>query len=210
MLADRQRGFTGRIGRPVDWGAGYLTLDGLVRTAAEAGLMLRRIPTRGRPEWAFKRWLAGRKLRRQPASFGIWSFIDKVEAVDDLNVRFHYSRPTSLGERLILRNQIKPDSGRVVRGRTVLLAELTQELVDLPREMRVLEATEEVAKYVRLGKLELTASSVLERGPSSRTCQATSATRAASSSRSPTPSSSARGHSPRSSGYLTSTGRTRS
>jgi peptide/nickel transport system substrate-binding protein len=44
------------------------------------------------------------------ASFGIWSFIDKVEAVDDLNVRFHYSRPTSLGERLILRNQIKPDS----------------------------------------------------------------------------------------------------
>ena len=55
------------------------------------------------------------------------------------------------------------DGGRVVRGRTVQLAELTQELVDLPREMRVLEATEEVAKYVRLGKLELTASSVLER-----------------------------------------------
>ena len=43
------------------------------------------------------------------------------------------------------------------------LAELTQELVDLPGEMRVLEATEAVAKYVRLGKLELTASSVLER-----------------------------------------------
>jgi ATP-binding cassette subfamily F protein uup len=55
------------------------------------------------------------------------------------------------------------DGGRLVRGRTVQLAELTQELVDLPREMRVLEATEEVAKYVRLGKLELTASSVLER-----------------------------------------------
>jgi ABC transport system ATP-binding/permease protein len=55
------------------------------------------------------------------------------------------------------------DSGRVIRGRTVQLAELKQELVDLPREMRVLEATEAVAKYVRLGKLELTASSVLER-----------------------------------------------
>ena len=55
------------------------------------------------------------------------------------------------------------DGGRVVRGRTVQLAELTQELVDLPGEMRVLEATEAVAKYVRLGKLELTASSVLER-----------------------------------------------
>jgi len=44
------------------------------------------------------------------ASFNIWNFIDKVEAVDDLTVRFHYTRPTSLGERLILRNQIKPDS----------------------------------------------------------------------------------------------------
>jgi ATP-binding cassette subfamily F protein uup len=55
------------------------------------------------------------------------------------------------------------DSGRLIRGQTVQLAELSQELVDLPREMRVLEATEAVAKYVRLGKLELTASSVLER-----------------------------------------------
>ncbi len=55
------------------------------------------------------------------------------------------------------------DDGRLVRGRTVQLAELSQELVDLPREMRVLEATEAVAKFVRLGKLELTASSVLER-----------------------------------------------
>jgi ABC transport system ATP-binding/permease protein len=55
------------------------------------------------------------------------------------------------------------DGGRVVRGATVQLAELSQELVDLPGDMRVLEATEAVAKYVRLGKLELTASSVLER-----------------------------------------------
>ena len=43
------------------------------------------------------------------ASYGIWNFIDKVEAVDDLNVRFHYTKPTSLGERLVLRNGIKPD-----------------------------------------------------------------------------------------------------
>jgi ABC transport system ATP-binding/permease protein len=55
------------------------------------------------------------------------------------------------------------DGGRLVRGATVQLAELSQELVDLPKDMRVLEATEQVAKYVRLGKLELTASSVLER-----------------------------------------------
>jgi ABC transport system ATP-binding/permease protein len=55
------------------------------------------------------------------------------------------------------------DGGRLVRGRTVQLAQLTQELVDLPRDMRVLEATEQVAKYVRLGKAELSASQVLER-----------------------------------------------
>ncbi|HEY0814547.1 MAG TPA: ABC-F family ATP-binding cassette domain-containing protein [Pseudonocardia sp.] len=55
------------------------------------------------------------------------------------------------------------DGGRLIQGTTVQLAQLSQELVDLPRGMRVLEATEAVAKYVRLGKLELTASSVLER-----------------------------------------------
>jgi ATP-binding cassette subfamily F protein uup len=55
------------------------------------------------------------------------------------------------------------DGGRLVKGTTVQLAELSQELVDLPAGMRVLEATEQVAKFVRLGKLELTASSVLER-----------------------------------------------
>src|SRR5205814_72242 len=44
------------------------------------------------------------------ASYAIWNFIDKIETPDDLTVRFHYSKPTSLGERLILRNQVKPDS----------------------------------------------------------------------------------------------------
>jgi ATP-binding cassette subfamily F protein uup len=55
------------------------------------------------------------------------------------------------------------EGGRLVRGRTVQLAQLTQELVDLPSDMRVLEATEQVGKYVRLGKAELSASQVLER-----------------------------------------------
>jgi hypothetical protein len=78
MLAERQQGFADRIGRPVEWGAGYLTVDGLARAASDAGLLLRRIPSRGGPGWAFKRWLAGRKLRREPASFGIWSFGGRV------------------------------------------------------------------------------------------------------------------------------------
>ena len=78
MLAERRQGFANRIGRPIEWGAGYLTVDGLARTAAETGLRLQRIPSRGGPGWAFKRWLAGRKLGRQPASFGIWSFGGQV------------------------------------------------------------------------------------------------------------------------------------
>jgi SAM-dependent methyltransferase len=74
MLAERQQGFADRLDRPLEWGVGYLTVDGLARRATEAGLMLQRIPSRGGPGWAFRRWLAGRKLRRQPAGFGIWSF----------------------------------------------------------------------------------------------------------------------------------------
>ncbi|MGD9528556.1 MAG: ABC-F family ATP-binding cassette domain-containing protein [Pseudonocardia sp.] len=62
------------------------------------------------------------------------------------------------------------DGGRLVRGSTVQLAELSQELVELGRGpgadgagQRVLEAVEDVARHVRLGKLEMTASQVLER-----------------------------------------------
>ena len=55
------------------------------------------------------------------------------------------------------------DGGRRVQGTTVQLAELRQELADLPDDLRVLEAVESIAKFVRLGRLELSASSVLER-----------------------------------------------
>jgi peptide/nickel transport system substrate-binding protein len=40
----------------------------------------------------------------------IWNYIDKVEAAGDLTVRFNYSKPSSVGERNILRVSIKPDS----------------------------------------------------------------------------------------------------
>ncbi|MCE3551284.1 ABC-F family ATP-binding cassette domain-containing protein [Pseudonocardia sp. RS11V-5] len=55
------------------------------------------------------------------------------------------------------------DGGTRVEGKTVQLAQLTQDLVDLPKDMRVLEAVEAVAKYVRFGKEEMTASQVAER-----------------------------------------------
>ncbi|MCE0763186.1 ABC-F family ATP-binding cassette domain-containing protein [Pseudonocardia kujensis] len=55
------------------------------------------------------------------------------------------------------------DGGTRIEGKTVQLAQLTQDLVDLPKDMRVLEAVEAVAKYVRFGKEEMTASQVAER-----------------------------------------------
>jgi peptide/nickel transport system substrate-binding protein len=42
--------------------------------------------------------------------FAIWNYIDKVEAAGDLEVKFTFKTPSSLGERLILRNSIRPDS----------------------------------------------------------------------------------------------------
>jgi peptide/nickel transport system substrate-binding protein len=40
----------------------------------------------------------------------IWNYIDKVEAAGDLTVRFNYVKPSSVGERIILRTAIRPDS----------------------------------------------------------------------------------------------------
>ncbi|HYZ07493.1 MAG TPA: ABC-F family ATP-binding cassette domain-containing protein [Pseudonocardiaceae bacterium] len=63
----------------------------------------------------------------------------------------------------LLAGEREPESGRRVQGRTVRLAHLTQELEDLPGSMRVLEAVEEIARRVVLGKLELSASQLAER-----------------------------------------------
>ena len=63
----------------------------------------------------------------------------------------------------LLAGTVEPDSGRVVRGKTVRLAHLTQELGELDPNQRVLTAVEEVRRYIRLGKREWTASQLLER-----------------------------------------------
>jgi ATPase subunit of ABC transporter with duplicated ATPase domains len=55
-----------------------------------------------------------------------------------------------------------PDGGRIVRGSTVRAAFLSQELKELPSGLRLLEAVEEVAKRVKLGDRELTASQLAE------------------------------------------------
>jgi peptide/nickel transport system substrate-binding protein len=43
-------------------------------------------------------------------SFGIWTYADKLETPDKSTVRFHISRPSALVPRLVLRNNIRPDS----------------------------------------------------------------------------------------------------
>ncbi len=68
----------------------------------------------------------------------------------------------------LLAGEREPDGGRRVQGQTVRLAHLTQELEDLPAShgpgpLRVLEAVEEVARRVVLGRQEMSASQLAER-----------------------------------------------
>jgi ATPase subunit of ABC transporter with duplicated ATPase domains len=62
----------------------------------------------------------------------------------------------------LLAGDRQPDSGRLVRGTTVRPAYLSQELSELPRSLRVLEAVEEVARRVTLGDRELSAAQLAE------------------------------------------------
>ncbi|MEU8267058.1 ABC-F family ATP-binding cassette domain-containing protein [Sphaerisporangium sp. NPDC049002] len=63
----------------------------------------------------------------------------------------------------LLADSVKPDSGTVVRGKTVRLAHLSQELAELDPGRRVLETVEEIRKFIQVGKREWTASQLLER-----------------------------------------------
>ncbi|NUT42727.1 MAG: ABC-F family ATP-binding cassette domain-containing protein [Thermoactinospora sp.] len=63
----------------------------------------------------------------------------------------------------LLAEQVKPDSGRLVKGKTVRLAYLSQELAELDPKRRVLETVEEIRKYIQVGKKEWSASQLLER-----------------------------------------------
>jgi ATP-binding cassette subfamily F protein uup len=63
----------------------------------------------------------------------------------------------------LLAGELAPDAGRRIQGQTVRPAYLTQELHDLPGELRVLEAVEQIAGRVTLGKQDLSASQLAER-----------------------------------------------
>ncbi|PVZ07969.1 ABC-F family ATP-binding cassette domain-containing protein [Actinomycetospora cinnamomea] len=55
------------------------------------------------------------------------------------------------------------DGGRRVQGTTVRIAQLSQDLADLPMHRRVLQAVEDVAERVTIGRYEQTASQLAER-----------------------------------------------
>jgi len=63
----------------------------------------------------------------------------------------------------LLGGDTDPETGRRIQGKTVNLAHLRQELDDLPGDLRVLQAIEEVSGRVVFGKQELTASQLAEK-----------------------------------------------
>ncbi|MEU5880159.1 ABC-F family ATP-binding cassette domain-containing protein [Spirillospora sp. NPDC047279] len=63
----------------------------------------------------------------------------------------------------LLDGAVTPDSGKVVKGRTVQLAHLSQNLEELDPSRRVLESVEEIRGRITVGKREWTASQLLER-----------------------------------------------
>ncbi|MEV0273300.1 ABC-F family ATP-binding cassette domain-containing protein [Hamadaea sp. NPDC050747] len=73
--------------------------------------------------------------------------------------------PNGAGKTTLLRaltGQLQPESGQVLTGQTVKIAYLSQELAELPGDLRLLEAVEEVAKRVQVGDKELTATQLAE------------------------------------------------
>jgi ABC transport system ATP-binding/permease protein len=63
----------------------------------------------------------------------------------------------------VLAQEDAPEEGRLVVGKTVRCAFLSQTVTELPGDRRVLEAVEDVRRYVRLGTKEVSASQLCER-----------------------------------------------
>jgi ATPase subunit of ABC transporter with duplicated ATPase domains len=62
----------------------------------------------------------------------------------------------------LLVGQLEPDAGKVQVGQTVKVAYLSQEVVELPPKLRVLEAVQEIANRIQVGDRELSAGQLAE------------------------------------------------
>ena len=112
-------------------------------------------------------------LGKAGGRIGTESRIPVIEALRDITVSLEHGDRVALvghngaGKTTLLRllaGVLEPDTGKRVQGQTVRLAYLSQELHDLPGSQRVLEAVEEVARRVTLGKQEMSASQLAEAG----------------------------------------------
>lgn len=74
MVGAKMRSFIADYGftAVVPSGAGYLTFDGLARLAEKLALRPQFVPSRGSFGWRLSRRVARVRLRRAPASFGLW------------------------------------------------------------------------------------------------------------------------------------------
>ena len=74
MVADQARRFAqaGPRAEAIRPGQGYLLAGELLEAGRRLGIDLRFTPTRGDLGWSLRRQLAGLKLRREPAGFGLW------------------------------------------------------------------------------------------------------------------------------------------
>jgi SAM-dependent methyltransferase len=74
MVADQLRRFEAEAGieAPTRTGVGFLTFEALASIASDLGLEWHFVPSRGSMLWRLRRQVAGIRLRRAPAAFGLW------------------------------------------------------------------------------------------------------------------------------------------
>jgi len=74
MVAEQAQRFAqgGPLAEAIRPGQGYLLAGELLGAGHRLGIELRFTPSRGDLGWALRRQLAGLKLRREPAGFGLW------------------------------------------------------------------------------------------------------------------------------------------